>query len=335
MSVGPGTNKLPVNADWRPGAGLEALRARAVMLADLRRYFAAAEVLEVETPLVGTSAGTDPSLQPLRARYRGPIFPRGSDLYLQTSPEFAMKRLLAAGTGAIYQICKAFRDGEAGRLHNPEFTILEWYRPGFNVARLMTEVATVTGLALDRPDLEVEHRSYREVFESALGIDVLDASAEDLRQVALRSHVLGAEGMDLARDGWLDLLMSHLIQPYLGAERLCFVTDYPASQAALATLNEDGRTAARFELFFQGIELANGFRELTDAGEQAARFEADNCLRRAQGLAPIRVDRGLLGALEHGMPDCAGVAVGLDRLLMLRLGVDDIDAVLSFSLQRS
>jgi lysyl-tRNA synthetase class 2 len=323
-----------MDTDWRPGAGLPALRARASMLAELRRHFAASGVLEVDTPLACSSAGTDPSLQPIVARYTGPVFAQGTDLYLQTSPEFAMKRLLAAGAGPIYQICKAFRDGEAGRLHNPEFSILEWYRPGCDIDQLMAEVAAVTRVALASADLASERWTYAGLFELALGIDVFDVSAEALQQLALSHHVLGAEGMQLDRDGWLDLLLSHLIQPTLGQQALCFVTDFPASQAALARLNADRRTAARFELFYRGIELANGFHELTDAEEQAARFEADNCRRRGRGLPPIRVDRRLLDALQHGLPDCAGVAIGLDRLLMLRLGAADLDSVLSFSLQR-
>lgn len=324
---------MPVE-DWRPGASLHALRARAVMLADIRRYFADAGVMEVETPLACSTAGTDPGLQPLRARYAGPVFPKGRALYLQTSPEFGMKRLLAAGAGPIYQICKAFRNGEAGRLHNPEFSMLEWYRPGFDLAEMMREVRTIARLVLDQPELGAVYESYAGLFQSVLGIDSFASSAEELQAKAIRHHVLGAEGMDLDRDGWLDLLMSHLIQPQLGQDRLCFVTDYPASQAALARLNPDGRTAARFELFLSGIELANGYHELVEPDEQAQRFEADNCRRRGQGLPPIKVDRLLLGAMQHGLPDCSGVAVGLDRLLMLRLGEIDIDRVLSFSLQR-
>jgi len=334
MSAGSRTNNNLTNAEWRPGADLQVLRARAAMLAEIRGYFAAAGVLEVETPLACSTAGTDPNLHPLIARYRGPVFPKGTDLYLQTSPEFAMKRLLAAGSGPVYQICKAFRDGEAGRLHNPEFSILEWYRPGFDLVRLIDEVAEVLRLALDAPEMSVEQRTYAGLFEAGLGLDVLRCTAEDLREVALAHNILGAEGLQLERDGWLDLLLSHLIQPDLGQQGLCFVTDYPASQAALARLNPDGRTAARFEVFLHGIELANGFQELSDADEQAGRFEADNCQRRRCGLPGIKIDRRLLGALQHGLPDCAGVAVGLDRVLMLRLQIDDIDGVLSFSLQR-
>ena len=336
MLTSAGSKKIrePKIEEWRPGANLDALRARAAMLDDLRRYFATAGVMEVETPLVGTTSGTDPGLQPLRTRYTGPVYPNGRTLYLQTSPEFGMKRLLAAGSGPIYQICKAFRNGEAGRLHNPEFTILEWYRPGFDLAQLIEEVAVIARLVLAEPQLQTVTLSYAELFARELDIDVFACTADMLRDLAVERHVLGAENMDLERDGWLDLLMSHLIQPGLGQDSLCFVCDYPASQAALARLNPDGRSAARFELFHAGIELANGYHELVDADEQAQRFEADNCARRAQGLAPIRVDRLLLGALQHGLPDCAGVAMGLDRLLMLRLGVRDIDQVLGFSLQR-
>ncbi len=304
------------------------------MLADIRDYFAAVGVLEVETPLACRAAGTDPAVDPLVARYTGPLYPRGVDLYLQTSPEFAMKRLLANGSGPIYQICKAFRDGEAGRLHNPEFSILEWYRPGYTVAEMMTEVAAVLRCALRRPGLETETQSYAGQFASCLGIDVFAVDAESLRQKAVQHHLSGVEGLTLDRDGWLDLLMSHLIQPALGPGRLSFITDYPASQAALARRNPDRRTAARFEVFLNGVELANGFDELTNGDEQAARFEAENRKRRESGKLPVTVDHQLLAAMQTGLPDCCGVAVGLDRLLMLRQGLDDIDAAMSFSIRR-
>ena len=304
------------------------------MLADIRDFFSTVGVLEVETPLACLAAGTDPAIDPLIARYTGPLYPQGVDLYLQTSPEFAMKRLLASGSGPIYQICKAFRDGEAGRLHNPEFSILEWYRPGYTVAEMMTEVAAVLRCALQRDGLETETQSYAGLFAAHLGIDVFVVDAESLRQVAVRHHLSGAEGLRLDRDGWLDLLMSHLIQPALGPDRLCFVTDYPASQAALARRNPDRLTAARFEAFLDGVELANGFDELTDAEEQAARFDAENSERRARGKRPVTVDRQLLAAMQTGLPDCCGVAVGLDRLLMLRQGLDDLDATMTFSLRR-
>jgi lysyl-tRNA synthetase class 2 len=304
------------------------------MLAEIRDYFSAVGVLEVETPLACLAAGTDPAIDPLVARYTGPLHPQGVDLYLQTSPEFAMKRLLAHGSGPIYQICKAFRDGEAGRLHNPEFSILEWYRPGYRVAEMMTEVAAVLRCALHRRELETETQSYAGLFAARLGIDVFAVDAASLRQGAVQHQLSGADGLRLDRDGWLDLLMSHLIQPALGTDSLCFVTDYPASQAALARRNPDRLTAARFEVFLDGVELANGFDELTDADEQAARFEAENRERRARGKRPVTVDRQLLAAMQTGLPDCCGVAVGLDRVLMLRQGLDDLDAAMSFSLRR-
>lgn len=335
MSAGSKTNSLYDDIDWRPGADIAALRARAAMLAELRAYFAEQGVLEVETPLLCRSGGTDPQIEPLTTRFNGPGFADGVELYLQTSPEFAMKRLLAAGSGSTYQICKAFRDGEAGRLHNPEFTMLEWYRSGFNLTQLMDEVAAVLRLALGASVLAVEHMSYAKSFEQELAIDIFGVTVSELKAFAVDRDLIGAVQLELDKDGWLDLLMSHLIQPALGEDCLCFVTDYPASQAALARMNPDGRTAARFEVFHRGIELANGFHELVDAGEQAERFEADNCKRKSEGQRPIVVDRQLLAAMEAGLPDCAGVAVGLDRVLMLRLGYDDIDGVLSFSLSRT
>jgi lysyl-tRNA synthetase class 2 len=317
-----------------PGADLAALQARARMLAAIRGHFAAAGVMEVETPLLAQAGGTDPALEPLRTRYTGPGAAAGRTLFLQTSPEFAMKRLLAAGSGAIYQVCKAFRDGEAGPLHNPEFSLLEWYRPGWDASALIDEVAQVARLALERPDLPIERWPYAEVFREATGLDPLRAGVGDLAECAA-GYGLHPDLSGLDRDAWLDLLWSHRVQPGLGPDALCFVTDYPASQAALARLNPDGLSAARFELFHRGIELANGFHELTDAAEQGARFEADNCRRRALGLPPIPIDRRLLQAMEEGgLPDCAGVAVGLDRLLMLRLGRDSLDQVLAFSLAR-
>ncbi len=319
--------------DWRPGASLETLRARARLLARIRAFFAARGVLEVETPLAGISFGTDPAIEPLRSRFTGPGHAQGLDLYLQSSPEFFMKRLLAAGSGPIWQLCKAFRDGEAGPRHNPEFTLLEWYRPGFDERALMDEVAELVSEALDQP-LPVERRRYAELFQTHLGIDPLEADVPALRACALAHAVLGAEGLELARDGWLDLLMSTLIEPHLGREGLTFVTHYPVSQASLARVHADGRTAARFELYWQGMELANGFHELRNAAEQAQRFEHENCRRRSAGQAPMPVDDALLAALEHGLPDCAGVALGIDRLLMCQLGVDDIDQVLAFSLAR-
>lgn len=319
---------------WAPGASLAALQARARLLARVRGFFAARDVMEVETPLLASTSGTDPALEPLRTRYQGPGHAAGLALFLQTSPEFAMKRLLAAGSGAIYQICKAFRDGESGRRHNPEFTIVEWYRPGFDLSDLIAEVAELVRLALAMPTLVVERIPYQQLFARVLELDVLRADPTQLRAAAQRAGVAGVADLVLDRDGWLDLLMSHALEPTLGRDRLTFITDYPASQAALARLNPDGQTAARFELYYQGVELANGFHELVDTDEQAARFETDNCARRRAGRRPLPVDCHLLAALEHGIPDCAGVALGLDRLLMLGLQATDLDQVIGFTLPR-
>lgn len=321
--------------DWMPGGSLSTLKARSAMLTRIRAFFAARDVWEVETPLLGLHGGTDPTLESLQSRYTGPGYPGGVSLYLQTSPEFAMKRLLAAGSGAIYQICKAFRDGEAGQRHNPEFTMLEWYRPGYDAAALMDEVADVLRACLQRDNLRRIDVSYAELFRALLDIDIFALDAEGLKAAAREHALLGAEHLELDRDGWLNLLMSSLVEPTLAPDAMTFVTDFPASQAALARLNDDGRTAARFEVFYQGLELANGFDELVDAGEQSGRFEADNCRRKRMGQTPVPVDRHLLSAMEAGLPQCAGVAIGLDRVLMARLGLTDIDEVVSFSLGRT
>ncbi len=321
--------------EWRPSAGPEALKARAAMLAAIRNFFAERGVLEVDTPLLAPAAGTDPAIEPLRTVFTGPGHAHGLPLYLQTSPEFFMKRLLAADSGPIYQVCKAFRDGELGPRHNPEFTILEWYRPGFDHHRLMDEVAELVMACLGR-ELPVERRPYRELFLERYGIDPLESDPSRLRQAAIEHGLPGAESIALdGVDGWLDLLLSHGIEAGLGQGRLTFVTDYPASQAVLARLNpDDPRTAARFELYLDGIELANGFQELVDATEQRARFAHDQALRAARGQPPVAMDEAFLAALQAGLPDCAGVALGLDRLLMRSLDAAQLDAVMAFPLGR-
>lgn len=323
------------NRDWRPGAGREVLVRRARMLARIRAFFAERGVLEVETPLLGTTFGTDPAIEPLESLFLGPGFADGLQMYLQSSPEFFMKRLLAAGSGPIYQVSKAFRNGEAGRRHNPEFSLLEWYRPGFELPDLIGEVADLVCAVVADPPSRIRRASYTDLVVEILDIDPLAADTQSLRECAVASNLPGAETLVLDRDGWLDLLMSTFIEPHLGQEELTFVADYPASQASLARLNrQDPRTAARFELYWKGMELANGFEELADAEEQSERFERENCRRLSGGQRPIPVDAALLSALESGLPPCSGVAMGLDRLLMCDLGVDDIDAVLNFSLAR-
>ncbi|RLQ23515.1 EF-P lysine aminoacylase GenX [Seongchinamella sediminis] len=315
--------------NWQPSATLAALRARAELLARIRGFFAGRNVLEVETPLLCSSGVTDPAIEALMVD-RGDSLP--APRYLQTSPEYAMKRLLAAGSGPIYQLAKAFRDGEAGSRHNPEFSLLEWYRPGLDHHQLMAEVAALVIHCLGpRP---VEYHAYRELFSAELGLDPLTASLDQLQQRARASLDVGALSGD--RDMWLDLLMSHLVEPALADRGLCFVYDYPASQAALSRVEEkDGQLVAqRFELYVDGLEIANGYCELTDAGEQRRRFLADNERRRRRGQPQRPLDERLLAALAAGMPACSGVALGVDRLLMLADGQTDIRQVLAFDWQR-
>jgi lysyl-tRNA synthetase class 2 len=309
------------------------------MLERIRAFFAHRRVLEVETPILAGAAATDPHLLSLAVRYTGPGASSGRTLYLRTSPEFPMKRLLAAGGGSIYQIARVFRDAESGRLHNPEFTLLEWYRVGFDHHALMEEVAQLVAETLSgwRALEAAEKLSYREAFLRHAGIDPHAAGGGDLARVA-RERGLGVpSGLapdDL--DGWRDLLLTHLVEPHLGRARLTFIYDYPASQAALARVRPgDPPLAERFECYLDGIELANGFRELTDPLEQRRRFERDLTTRRRQGLPEVPLDEHLLSALVHGLPECSGVALGVDRLAMCAAGARSIEEVLAFPLGRA
>jgi len=311
---------------------MDALRLRAEILAKIRAFFAERGVLEVETPLLASAPVTDLHLHALSCRYRGPGADEGRELYLQTSPEFAMKRLLAAGSGSIYQICRAVRDGEAGRRHNPEFTILEWYRHGWDHHRLMDEVDEL--LAATLGCRSGERLSYAEVFERYGGIDVFAEKDEALR---LRVGELGVDGAQgLSRDDLLDLVLTHLIEPKLGHCQSTFIHDYPASQASLARVRDgDPPLAERFEVFAEGVELANGYHELVDPAEQRRRFESDLEARRSRGLPEVPIDERLLAALEHGLPDSAGVALGVDRLLMVAAGTRDLGDVVAFPIDRA
>lgn len=324
---------------WRPSADLSVLRLRAELLAQIRAFFAARGVLEVETPALSAAAITDPHLASFKTCYSGPGSQHGRPLYLHTSPEFAMKRLLAAGSGCIYQIARVFRDGEAGSRHNPEFTLLEWYRVGFDHHRLMDEVAELVGMLLaGRLTLaEPERLSYRQIFQHHLNLDPHRATVADLAACAETRNISIPTGMPLDDpDPWLDLLLTHCVEPRLGSGRLTFVHDYPASQAALARLRpDDPPVGERFELYINGIELANGFHELGDAVEQRRRFAQENAARRAAGLPVMPVDEHLLAALEFGLPDCAGVALGFDRLVMLATRKTSLAEVLAFPLDRA
>jgi lysyl-tRNA synthetase class 2 len=320
----------PSGEDWRPAATPSALLRRASMLASARQFFAARGVLEVDTPILGAAGASDPQIEPLRTRVTGMT----GELYLATSAEFHMKRLLAAGSGDIYQISKVFRDGERGRWHNPEFTMLEWYRQGFDDAALMTEVEALCAclLAPHRRLPPAERLTYADALRRYAGVERDDEPALE-RAAAEHGIVCEAE---LDRDGRLDLLMGLVVGPLLGTERPCFICDYPATQASLARL-KPGRpaVAARFELYVDGIELANGFHELADAAEQRARFERDLAVRRERGRTLPALDERLLSALAAGMPDCAGVALGFDRLVAVALGMSQLAEALAFPIERA
>ncbi len=320
--------------DWRPSASRNALRQRANILAAIRGFFAEREVLEVDTPCLASAGATDPNVPSFYVACGGPGAPPEGRLWLQSSPEHAMKRLLAAGAGPIYQITHAFRAGERGRLHNPEFALLEWYRPGWEQHALMDEVADLCRYLLG--DCAVERLTYRQVFRAHIGMDPLEAPRQALEASAGGLGFGRAALRTLDRDGLLDLLLSHRVVPALGSGRLTFVYDFPASQAALARLRpDDPRVAERFELFNNGVELANGYHELTDASEQRRRFERERATRAHLGLPLPDADARLLAAMEAGLPPCAGVALGLDRLVMRVCGVRHIDEVIAFPIERA
>jgi lysyl-tRNA synthetase class 2 len=318
--------------EWAPTAAINTLRQRAALLAGIRQFFAQRDVVEVDTPSLSAVGVTDVHVRNVRTADGG---------YLLTSPEYPMKRLLAAGMGDCYQLGHVFRADESGSRHNPEFSLLEWYRLGWDHHRLMREVAElcrqVRSLSGGKPAPEPESRliSYQEAFERAGLPDPHRASLEDLRREA-ETH-LNATAVDWSRDACLDALMALVVEPGLPAEQLTFVTDYPASQAALARTHwHDGiELAYRFELYWQGMELANGYWELTDQSEQSRRFERDARLQLELGLPQPEIDRRLLAAMQAGLPECAGVALGVDRLLMIVLGKARIREVLPFDADRA
>lgn len=328
-------------SQWQPRASIEVLRARAQLLVEIRQFFAQRQVLEVETPVLSRAGTTDPNIESFRTEFFpsgcAQIAGQGQTYYLATSPEFHMKRLLAAGSGAIYQISRVFRNEEQGRYHNPEFTLLEWYRPGFDLHTLMLEVAELIKQVVRSSLLieKVEYYSYQQVFQRTLAIDPLQCSNQDLIQCA-KTNAIEVHGLtESDRDAWLDVLMSHCVQKQLGFQSghpcLTFVYDYPASQAALAQVRDtQPAVAERFELFIAGQELANGYHELQAADEQYRRFQHDISIRNQRQQRQLAFDQHLIDALQSGLPDCSGVALGLDRLLQSALGTQSLQDCLAF-----
>lgn len=307
------------------------------MLARIRAFFAERDVLEVETPAMSAAGSTDLHLHSFTVRSGFPH--RASEpRYLHTSPEFPMKRLLAAGSGSIYQICKVFRDGELGRLHDPEFTMIEWYRVGFSYHALIEEVAALAMELLNgkRTLGPIEKLTYRDAYERVCGIDPHGARTQDFIDAASTRGIMAAGIAVDDRDAWRDLLLTRLVEPQLGRDRLTFIYDFPAEAAALARVRPgEPPLAERFELYLDGVELANGFQELTDAREQRRRFERD-CRRRVQhGLPTVPIDEHFIAALTHGLPACSGVALGLDRVVMLAAGVSNVAQAMAFPAERA
>lgn len=319
---------------WQPTASLSALKARAALLGDIRDFFAQRQVMEVDTPCLSHGTITDIHLEPFSSQFHYSHTGKVQTMYLQTSPEYAMKRLLCAYNEPIYQLGKAFRHEGSGRWHNPEFTLLEWYRPGFDHWQLMDEVAALLCCTLDVA--QTQSMSYQDAFESFVHIDPLTAHQDELAGALLTHNIDVSSDYPLDRDAMLQLLFSFVVEPQIGQTCPCFIHGFPASQAALARINEqDPRVADRFEVYFKGAELANGFYELQDAKEQRQRFAHDNRVRQTFRLDPAPVDERFLDALDAGLPSCSGVALGVDRLLMIKLGAEHIQEVMPFPVSRA
>lgn len=325
------------SANWQPTAPIDLLLKRAKIIKKVRDFFADRCILEVETPILSQAAVTDRHLSSFETIFSKPgivDLQQGQKLSLITSPEYHMKRLIADGSGPIFQICKCFRNQEEiSRYHNPEFTMLEWYRIQFDMMQMINEVDDLFQLVLDSEP--AEHISYQSAFIKYINIDPFDTSREQLTE-AIEGLELGFDTKDVDIDTLLQVLFTFGIEPKIGQNKPTVVYHFPASQAALAEICcEDHRTAKRFEFYYQGVELANGFKELVNAKEQRARFERDNQERLANGIPAQVIDEYLLAAMEAGLPECSGVAVGLDRLIMLALKQPTISQVMSFNLENA
>lgn len=314
-------------SDWTPSASIEALQLRSELMARIRTFFVSRGYLEVETPVMAAFGITDVYLESISVQCLGKKY------FLQTSPEYHMKRLLAAGSGPIFQLARVFRDDEAGRWHNPEFTMLEWYRPGFTHHDMLQEVDTFLQLTLKTKPLVI--KTYQDLFESICGFNPFDVTLERLKAVLHQfglAQVLSIGETDI--DQYLFLLMTHVVEPELAQGDIpVAVVDFPVSQAALA-ITRHGK-AERFEVYYQGIELANGFHELTDVTQQAARFEADNKKRKVLGFQVRDIDSRFLAAMAHGLPQSTGVALGVDRLFALACQYSSIQESLAFDVSRA
>ncbi len=321
----------PAGADWAPTASLATLRKRAQMLERLRVHFAATGALEVETPVMVQAGVTDVHLESLQVR-RADGARAG---FLHTSPEYAMKRLLAAGAPDIYQVCRVFREGERGRRHNPEFTMVEWYRLGIDHHALMDDVERLLRTLIEpfRPVGSTRHVTYSGAFQHALGIDPLAIGTVELHQALTAAGIDVPESVAGERDSLLDLAMATLVAARFPSDSITFLHDFPASQAALAQVR--GPVASRFEAFWGELELANGFHELGDAAEQSARFQADRAERARRGQPDREPDSRFIAGLAAGLPPCAGVALGFDRVVMIATGAGSIDEVVAFPVERA
>jgi len=317
--------------DWKPNTSLEILKCRAELLNTARDFFRKKNILEVDTPTLSQSTTPDPNIESFTSQYNNQQY------FLHTSPEFPMKRLLAAGLGAIYQICKVFRQGEAGQNHNPEFTMAEWYQPEMHYRDLMHQVDDfVRGLLKDKIQLNDSITlTYKQAFEQFVELNPFTASIEQLVNVVEKNNIQLHTSEVLTKDVYLDLIMSCVIQPKLPKNKPVFVYDYPATQAALANIRKVDDVAERFELFINGLELANGYQELLDAAEQQQRFENENKLRLNAEQLIIPIDNNLISALHQGMPMVSGVAIGLDRVLMLAAGENSIQSVIAFTIDKA
>jgi len=323
--------------NWLPSANMQLLKKRAVIIQQIREFFINRQLLEVETPSLSQSGVTDQHLFCFKTHFVGPeisdskVDSLGVPLYLQTSPEFHMKRLLSAGSGSIFQIAKAFRNEESGRFHNPEFTLLEWYRVGFDHFELMDEMEQLLQLVLKCG--QAKRLTYQQAFMQVLNVDPLSASLEEM--ITAGAHLNLGDVLDTETDfdTVLQLLFCFAIEPVIANDEPCFVYNFPASQAALARIScADSRVAERFEVYYKGIELANGFHELSDSDEQLKRFEKDNQLRKQHNLPEMPIDYRFVASLDD-LPDCSGVALGIDRLIMLATQQAHIDDVVSFTIK--